>query len=134
MDIANSPKTIEALRVGIEELFRVKGKWTTQYAIVGDGQKIHFTTYIIGAKSEGEEPRADAYWPTPELAIAAMWDSVLKIKNGTRERSSHDGDDYGRPGADFQCAPATEIYWRVYPELITHPNGIYTVRMRAAFT
>ncbi len=133
-----TPTTVEELKAAIEQLFEVRGKFERAWEERGD-QRITFATYISGYRCE-QVPHSgnsygfdilEAYWPTPEQAVEAMWNRITATKFDIRTNWTIEMLEDSPPHGPRE---AEAIWWRMYPELITTKNKLYAVRMRAAFT
>jgi hypothetical protein len=125
-----TPTTIDELLTAIEGIFQRAGESKRACEFVG-AQRIDMHTYLAGRlvrEGESREQR-DYYFPNAELAIAATWDCIQKIRQDPGHMVTREELEDGMP---FRFLPA-RVIWRSRPELLSAPTGIVTVRMRAAF-
>jgi hypothetical protein len=127
----DTPKTVQELKTAIETLFEPLGNGSSRaWEFVGD-QRVVMNTYIAGkGVNEGDSRDSrEYYFPSPESAIAATWEEISRLRHDPAYKITREELE---DGFAFRFLPS-RVIWRLAPELITAPTGIFTVRMRAAF-
>ncbi len=124
------PATVDELRAAIESIFEPLGKSERAYDFVGQ-QRADMYTFLCGKTvPEGySRDSMDYYFPTEESAIQATWNELQKLRYDASYKVTREEMEDGMP---FRFLPS-RVIWRSYPEVVSTPNGIFTVRLRAAF-
>ena len=124
------PRTVIELKDAINTLFHPIGKSCRAWEQLGD-QQIKFSTYVTGVrKDEAEDFPVSAFYTAEYLAVAAAFAKILEIRRNPFYGWSEECIEMHKGDAP---ACASRVYWRLYPELVTHENGLFAVRLRAAF-